>query len=255
MGRLAGRLVAKAAPRPRAVPTAYVMQPFEVKLDYAGGSWCTVKFELRHNEISDADGTRAPTRRRPRRTLTAVGLEAPRNPVPVMRSDHQIAQKLHAVSSADEAAHDLIDLQLLDMREDLDLAQVAATCVRLFDYRRQQASPPASSSPPVIRVSLYAEAAEGLDVLPTDEQSVTWANQFVHSIATSMDRDRGIATVGEHPFASRLAAEALRSLSTPGLDPADRTGRRSDAATAGSAATASVSVPAPTLSSVRRPSR
>ena len=38
---------------------------------------------------------------------------------------------------------------------------------------------------------LYAEAAEGLDVLPTVEQSVTWANQFVHRIATSMDRDRG----------------------------------------------------------------
>ena len=38
-----------------AVPSAYVMQPFEVKLDYRGRPWCTVKFELGHNEIGDAD--------------------------------------------------------------------------------------------------------------------------------------------------------------------------------------------------------
>lgn len=50
-----GRLVEKTAPRPPAVPTGYVMQPFEVKLDYRGRPWCTVKFELGHNEIGDAD--------------------------------------------------------------------------------------------------------------------------------------------------------------------------------------------------------
>lgn len=43
----AGRLVEKAAPRPPAVPTAYVMQPFEVKLDYRGRPWCTVRPALR----------------------------------------------------------------------------------------------------------------------------------------------------------------------------------------------------------------
>jgi Nucleotidyl transferase AbiEii toxin, Type IV TA system len=50
-----GRLIEKAAPRPAGVPTAYVMQPFDVKLDYRGRPWCTVKFELGHNEIGDAD--------------------------------------------------------------------------------------------------------------------------------------------------------------------------------------------------------
>ncbi|MBP2370864.1 nucleotidyl transferase AbiEii/AbiGii toxin family protein [Pseudonocardia parietis] len=50
-----GRLVEKGAPRPPAVPTAYVMQPFQVKLDYRGRPWCSVKFELGHNEIGDAD--------------------------------------------------------------------------------------------------------------------------------------------------------------------------------------------------------
>lgn len=50
-----GRLIEKAAPRPAGVPTAYVMQPFDVRLDYRGRSWCTVAFELGHNELGDAD--------------------------------------------------------------------------------------------------------------------------------------------------------------------------------------------------------
>src|SRR5690606_33745261 len=50
-----GRLIEKRAPRPRGVPTAYVMQPFAVKLDYRGRAWCTVDFELGNNEIGDAE--------------------------------------------------------------------------------------------------------------------------------------------------------------------------------------------------------
>ena len=50
-----GRLIEKAAPRPTGVPTSYVMKPFEVRLDYLGRPWCSVKFELGHNEIGDAD--------------------------------------------------------------------------------------------------------------------------------------------------------------------------------------------------------
>jgi len=39
-----------------------------------------------------------------------------------MRADHQVAQKLHAVSGeGSERARDLVDLQLLDKGEDLDV--------------------------------------------------------------------------------------------------------------------------------------
>src|SRR5690554_4969705 len=93
-----GRLVKKHAPRPPAVPTAYVMLPFEVKLDYRGRSWCTVKFELGHNEIGDAEEPEHQLAEDLVYLFTDVGLEAPR-PVPVMRADHQIAQKLHALSA------------------------------------------------------------------------------------------------------------------------------------------------------------
>lgn len=50
-----GRLVEKTPARPTGVPTAYVTRPFEIKLAYKGRPWCTVKFELGHNEIGDAD--------------------------------------------------------------------------------------------------------------------------------------------------------------------------------------------------------
>ena len=37
------------------MPERYVMQPYEVKLSYLGSPWCTVVFEVGHDEIGDAD--------------------------------------------------------------------------------------------------------------------------------------------------------------------------------------------------------
>lgn len=177
-----GRLIEKHAPRPSAVPTAYVMRPFEVKLDYRGRPWCTVRFELGHNEIGDADEPEYQLASDLAELFTEVGFEAPR-PVPVMRSDHQLAQKLHAVSAqGSERARDLVDLQLIASSEELHLAQVAATCVRLFNYRRQQAWPPTVVAGPEWD-TLYVEAAGGLEVLPTVDEAVAWANSFVRRIA------------------------------------------------------------------------
>lgn len=116
--------------------------------------------------------------------FTEFVLEAPK-PVPVMRADHRIAQKPHAVSSeGSERARNLVDLQPLDKSEDLDLARVAAACVRLFNYRRQQAW-----SPPIVAGdhwdTLYAKAVEGLDVLLSVEEAVVWANGFVQRTAAA----------------------------------------------------------------------
>lgn len=176
-----GRLIEKAAPRPTGVPGAYVMQPFDVKLDYQGRPWCTVKFELGHNEIGDADEPEHRLAHDLTGFFTEAGLDAPR-PVPVMRADHQVAQKLHAVSEVgSERARDLVDLQLLDQGEDLDLPRIRVTCVRLFDYRRQQAWPPVMA----VREgwgSLYVAAAEDLDVLPNVETAVSWVNAFIARI-------------------------------------------------------------------------
>jgi hypothetical protein len=92
-----------------------------------------VKLELGHNEIGDADDPVYLLADDIARLFADVGLPEPA-PIPVMRSDHQIAQKLHACTDPEnERAHDLVDLQLLVASEELDLAQVRATSVRLFN--------------------------------------------------------------------------------------------------------------------------
>ncbi|MGO1950258.1 MAG: nucleotidyl transferase AbiEii/AbiGii toxin family protein [Mycobacteriaceae bacterium] len=114
------------------------------------------------------------------------GRETPK-PVAIMRSDHQIAQKLHAATEqGSERAHDLVDLQLLVRGEDLDLNQVAATCARLFEYRRQQHWPPTLEAGKHWD-ALYAEAADGLGVLPTVDDAVARTNEFIQRIAAVGD--------------------------------------------------------------------
>lgn len=102
-----------------------------------------------------------------------------------MRSDHQIAQKIHALSATgSERAHDLVDLQLLDAGEVLDLQLTRATCTRLFEYRRQQAWPPSLAAASSWN-TLYAEAAEGLEVLASVNDAIAWANGFINRIDMS----------------------------------------------------------------------
>lgn len=141
-----------------------------------------MKFELGHNEIDDT----AEPELRIADDLIALfadlGLPAP-GPIPVLRADHQIAQKLHAVSEAgSERVRDIVDLQLLDKGEDLDLAQVKATCVRLFDYRRQQAWPPRIEALAGL-ATLYEAATEEIGVLPAMDAALAWVNAFVQRIA------------------------------------------------------------------------
>lgn len=176
-----GRLIERTAPKPADVPTTYVMQPFDVKLDYLGKPWCTVTFELGHNEIGDADAPETALADDLADVFPSVGLPRP-EPVSVMRSDHQIAQKLHAATGpGSERAHDLIDLQLLDREEDLDLALVRETCTRLFTYRAGQ------QWPPVVVVNenwdtLYDASSTGVDVIPDITAAAAWANDFITRI-------------------------------------------------------------------------
>ena len=154
------------------------MQPFEVKLDFRGRPGCTVKVELGHNEIDDGDTPEYQLAEDLAQLFSEVGPERPK-PVRVMRADHQVAQKLHAASELGrQRARDLVELQLLDKGEDLDLPWVRSTCVRLFEYRRQQTWPPA------IDVGegwdmLYFAAVEGVDALSDVEAAVAWVNAFV----------------------------------------------------------------------------
>ncbi len=129
-------------PEPEGIPSAYVMKPYDAKIKYLGRPWQTVRVEVGHNEIGDADEYEESLPEELASVFEQLDFPRPR-PLHVMKLSHQVAQKLHAVSEpGSERAHDLIDLQLVMWHSKPDLADIRAKCVRLFDYRRRQAWPP-----------------------------------------------------------------------------------------------------------------
>lgn len=180
-----GRLIALPQARPKDVPGAYVMAPHDVKLDYLGKPWQTVRVEIGHNEIGDADESEELLPPELGDAFEQLGFPRPR-PLRVMKIAHQVAQKLHAVSEpGSERAHDLIDLQLMAGRSALDWRDIRAKCVRLFAYRQRH------PWPPVIEegrgwASVYAAALETIrepsPLLPTVAEAVAWANGLVAKI-------------------------------------------------------------------------
>ena len=137
-----GRLQHVEPPHPEGIPQGYVMIPYDIKLAYNDRSWQTVRIEIGHNEIGDADEAELEDASDQATLLEQLGFPRPR-PIPVMKLPYQIAQKLHAVSTEGaDRPHDLVDLQLICGHSNIDLAAAKAICVRLFDYRRRQPWPP-----------------------------------------------------------------------------------------------------------------
>lgn len=179
-----GRLVPTEPAHPRGVPEGYVMQPFDVKLSYRGGAWCTVSFELGHDEIGDADDPDLVEPVVANDALLSLGFPA-LPPIPTMALHHQIAQKLHGASEpGSRRAHDLIDLQIIVGRGDVDWRLTRETCERLFAYRRAQPWPAT-----VVKGEgwdgLYAAQLTDGTLLPTADEAVAWANGLVARIASA----------------------------------------------------------------------
>ena len=179
-----GAVVPREPAMPEGVPAAYVMQPFEVKLSYLGKSWMTVPLEVGHNEIGDADEADFVESPEIVQLFAALGFPSP-GPVPLMKLEHQIAQKLHGLSApGSERAHDLVDLQVIVANGTIDFPATKRTCKRLFAYRAAQAWPPAIAAQQRWD-ELYDAQAKGLDVLPSVEEAVAWANGLVRRIDES----------------------------------------------------------------------
>jgi len=159
------------------------MQPFEIRLAYRSRHWLTVPFELGRDEIGSTSHEELRLASELVELFETLGLDRPA-PIPVLAIDHQIAQKLHACTAVNpktgrnERAHDLVDLQILEQEEEIDFAVLGATARRLFAARRSH------SWPPVIVAhegwsTIYAEAADGLEVLADVNDAVAWANEFI----------------------------------------------------------------------------
>lgn len=163
---------------PKTVAEAYVMQPFRVTLRYHGRTFKAVDLEIGYDELE------ATTREEPEfemseevlRVFDALGLAVPA-PVRVQPLHHQIAQKIHACTAPrSDRAHDLVDLQLIVPMTDPILT--ATTTKRLFKFRAEHEWPPSLTKGSDWE-PLYAEASEGLAVLPTAAEAIAWLENYV----------------------------------------------------------------------------
>lgn len=145
-----------------------------------GKPWCTVPLEVGHNEIGDADVAEWVELVDAAELFGKVGLPAPGR-VPIMSLNHQIAQKIHAVSSVGDRARDLVDLQLIFGRTEVDLPTLRMTCERLFAYRKAQEWPPKVIEQPGW-AELYAVQAEGLPVVRSVGEAIDWVNSLIDRI-------------------------------------------------------------------------
>jgi len=182
-GGFTGTVEVLEAPQPEGVPQEYVMLPFVIRLAFQTRQWLTVPFELGRDEIGSTIRFELRMADDIVELFHTIGLETPA-PIPVLALDHQIAQKLHACTAinaktgGNERAHDLVDLQILDQEETIDMSAVGATAERLFAARRGHHWPPTV----VVHEgwdAIYAEAADGLDVIDNATDAVAWANDFI----------------------------------------------------------------------------
>lgn len=167
---------------PKGIPFDYVMQPCDVKLSYLGRPWYTVQLEVGHNEIGDADAfDRVGMPKVLEELFGSLGMPCP-SPVPAMRLEFQVAQKLHGASApSSRRAHDLIDLQLIMGNADVDLKAAGEICRKLFKYRKTHEWPPTVVKGDAWERA-YADQKGGLPVLPTVDEAVAWANELIEKI-------------------------------------------------------------------------
>ncbi|SDT76213.1 nucleotidyl transferase AbiEii/AbiGii toxin family protein [Actinoplanes derwentensis] len=185
-GNFTGSVIRGPKRPPVGVPDSYVMQPLIVKLQFHGKSFITIDAEVGYDEL---EATNEPPELELSPEVSGLfvelGLPAP-VPVPVLPLHHQISQKIHACTEpGNERAHDLVDLQIITPLADTKLA--AATVERIFQFRAQHEWP-ARVTPTQNWSSLYANAADGLDVLATVEEALSWVNdEYIPSLISATE--------------------------------------------------------------------
>lgn len=178
-----GEVVILPQASPRHIPFDYVMQPCDVKLSYMGRSWCTVRLEIGHNEIGDADEAEIVDVPGDLAEIFSELLFPIPKGLPLMRLPYQIAQKLHGATGINsKRAHDIIDLQLIfNNTVDIDLHETRLACERLFSYRKGQLWPTKVVKGEDWDV-VYENKKLNLPVIPTVDEAIAWVNELIKKI-------------------------------------------------------------------------
>lgn len=180
-------------PKPKDVSESYVMIPYDIKLSYCGRSWQTIRIEVGHNEIGDADQYEEYLPEELASAFEKLSFPPPAA-LHIMKLPYQIAQKLHAVSEpGSERAHDLIDLQLMVRYSEVDFAEVKKICVRLFKYRQKHDWPckiVAGVDWQKTYDDAYSTIADASSVLPSVDDAVVWTNELITRIDAGIDKPK-----------------------------------------------------------------
>lgn len=181
-GDFTGEVLIRKQGSPKGVPFEYLMQPLDVKLAYRNHPWCTVRLEVSHNELGDADTL--DVRDLPeaiKNIFVALGFPEPK-PIPLMSIPFQVSQKLHGVSQPGSSrVRDLIDLQLILKNEGIDVAATADISRKLFKYRKVHFWPPhIEKGEGWDRV--YVEQRGDLPVAESCDEAVRIVNELINQL-------------------------------------------------------------------------
>ena len=174
---------------PGLVAPQYLVHPYRVSLSFLGREWAGLDVEVSDPEIEPRD---TPRKQGVDQQLARLGSHfgfGDLKPIQLIDLEHQIAQKLHAVTDpAYERAHDLVDLQIL-WTASPDLDALRELCVRTFDLRRAQSWPPVPLRPMDGWDAAYLESrmetvVDGAtSVLATLDEARTWVEDRIRGLA------------------------------------------------------------------------
>jgi hypothetical protein len=142
-----------------------------------------VQARLGHDEIGSTAVPQPRLARELARLFVSLGLEAP-EPVPLLPTAHEVARRLQACTvvnprtGRNARARDLVDLQLLEREQPIDMAEVDRVAERLFSARNDRSWPPTVVAHEGWEHA-YADAAEGLEVIPELSEAIEWANTLI----------------------------------------------------------------------------
>jgi hypothetical protein len=149
----------------------------EVKIDYEGRSWSTLRVE-----VSPAEGGSAEAERVKGFNLGDFRLEGPEE-VSVQSLRYQAAQKIHACTETfdegeNDRAQDLLDLQLIsELVDEEALERFKSAGLEIFGLRAKQSWPP-TLTPPESWRDTYPRIAEEANYPVTDLDEAVRAVQF-----------------------------------------------------------------------------
>ena len=165
------------------VPEAYRPHRFKLKVQFFSRALLTLTIEVSPDELGslgDIDEV-DPLPGAP--WFEGLGLPAPA-PIPMLRLDHQIAQKLHACTTPDTEhwtngrSHDLVDLQLAQPLYGEPDDRLRETVVRLFSARDLHPWPPTITARADWAAAYPTQAAD-LPVVATLDEAIAWGQDLI----------------------------------------------------------------------------